>query len=120
MAATSVLWALLLTAEPTDAKGKGKGRLDRGAWPDWNMLRFEQSRPCTDVVTTECCGDHVCQAPREDVTNCLADCPGVTTDATCGQEPRSDRDGRVRSHVFELWSLSSAPGPLHTSPGPAH
>lgn len=102
MATTCVLWALLLTTEPADAKGKGNGRAKRETWPDWNMIRFEHSKPCTDVLKTDCCGDHICQAPREDVTNCLADCPGITTDATCGQEPRSDRDGRVRSPAFEL------------------
>lgn len=66
----------------------------RDTWPDWNMIRFENARPCTDMLTTDCCGDRICQPPREDATNCLADCPGVTTDPSCGQEPRSDRDGR--------------------------
>ena len=49
--------------------------------------------PCTSTRTRQCCGDGKCEGP-EDVNNCLADCPGVTTDASCGEEPHSDRGGR--------------------------
>ena len=40
-----------------------------------------------------CCGDGVCAAGESEIT-CMADCPGVTTDDTCGEEPHSDRGGR--------------------------
>ncbi|KAL1515008.1 hypothetical protein AB1Y20_004079 [Prymnesium parvum] len=49
--------------------------------------------PCTETRKRKCCGDDVCEGP-EDMNNCLADCPGITTDATCGEEPHSDRGGR--------------------------
>jgi hypothetical protein len=29
----------------------------------------------------------------------MADCPGVTTHETCGEEPHSDRSGKVRVHA---------------------
>ena len=39
-----------------------------------------------------CCGDGVCDdAASETILTCVADCPGVTTDATCNEEPHSDR-----------------------------
>lgn len=49
---------------------------------------------CTENRTQHCCGDGVCSG-AEDQNNCLADCPGVTTDAICGEEPHSDRSGRT-------------------------
>jgi len=39
-----------------------------------------------------CCGDGVCNGP-ETPTSCPEDCPGVTTDAQCGEEQHSDRGG---------------------------
>ena len=41
-----------------------------------------------------CCGDNVCNG-GEDINNCLADCPGVTTTEMCGEEPHSDRGGKT-------------------------
>ena len=38
------------------------------------------------------CGDGKCEAP-ETMANCMADCPGVTTPAMCGEEPHSDPGG---------------------------
>ena len=38
------------------------------------------------------CGDDRCEPP-ETMANCLADCPGVTTPAMCGEEPHSDPGG---------------------------
>ena len=49
---------------------------------------------CTENRTQHCCGDGVCSG-AEDQNNCLVDCPGVTTDAICGEEPHSDRSGRT-------------------------
>ena len=40
------------------------------------------------------CGDGKCLG-AEDENNCLADCPGVTTQPMCGEEPHSDRGGRT-------------------------
>ena len=39
----------------------------------------------------------MCDAPKEDINNCLADCPGVQTSDMCGEEPHSDRGGRTLS-----------------------
>ena len=39
------------------------------------------------------CGDGQCTGD-ESIVNCLADCPGVTTQPQCGEEPHSDRGGR--------------------------
>ena len=50
---------------------------------------------CGDVPRSQhCCGDGVCNG-AEDINNCLADCPGVTTTDMCGEEPHSDRGGRT-------------------------
>ena len=49
--------------------------------------------PCTVELSKRCCGDGKCNGP-ENESNCLADCPGVTTDEMCGEEPHSDRGGR--------------------------
>ena len=49
---------------------------------------------CSDGRKSKCCGDGVCDGP-ESIASCLEDCPGVTTDATCGEEPHSDRGGRT-------------------------
>ena len=50
--------------------------------------------PCDKVSRSQhCCGDGACNGGEDEIT-CLADCPGVTTDAMCGEEPHSDRGGR--------------------------
>ena len=38
------------------------------------------------------CGDGICEPP-ETMSSCLADCPGVTTQPQCGEEPHSDPGG---------------------------
>lgn len=38
------------------------------------------------------CGDGICE-PEESMSNCMADCPGVTTEPQCGEEPHSDPGG---------------------------
>eukprot|EP00854_Cymbomonas_tetramitiformis_P016349 gene16350-biopygen16856 len=40
------------------------------------------------------CGDGKCDPP-ETIDSCSADCPGVTTPATCGEEPHSDPQGNA-------------------------
>ena len=40
------------------------------------------------------CGDGKCEEP-ETVSSCFADCPGVTTPPTCGEEPHSDPGGHA-------------------------
>lgn len=47
---------------------------------------------CDQGRTRRCCGDGVCSGP-ENADNCFADCPGVTTNAICGEEPHSDTGG---------------------------
>jgi len=51
------------------------------------------ARPCGADRKKFCCGDGICNGP-EDINNCMADCPGVTSDEMCGEEPHSDRGGR--------------------------
>lgn len=40
------------------------------------------------------CGDGRC-SPPETIDTCFADCPGITTPATCGEEPHSDVGGEA-------------------------
>lgn len=40
------------------------------------------------------CGNGRCEPP-ETVDTCFADCPGVTTPATCGEEPHMDPQGHA-------------------------
>jgi hypothetical protein len=35
------------------------------------------------------CGDGVCDAPSETISSCFADCPGPSTDASCGEGARA-------------------------------
>ena len=48
--------------------------------------------PCGGKRQRRCCGDGVCNGP-ETLEACPADCPGVTTDKMCGEEPHSDTGG---------------------------
>jgi hypothetical protein len=52
--------------------------------------------PCSTTHSKHCCGDGVCNG-AEDQNSCLSDCPGVTTQPVCGEEPHSDRGGRTLS-----------------------
>lgn len=47
---------------------------------------------CDARRTRRCCGDGVCDGP-ETISNCFADCPGVTTTTQCDEEPHSDSGG---------------------------
>jgi len=47
--------------------------------------------PPTSIAT---CGDGVCEPP-ETLATCPGDCPGITTPATCGEEPHSDPAGEA-------------------------
>jgi len=49
-------------------------------------------RPCGGKWQKRCCGDDKCNGPETFLT-CPADCPGVTTPPTCGEEPHSDVGG---------------------------
>ena len=51
--------------------------------------------PCSATRAEHCCGDGRCDTRIEDENNCLADCPGVITAITCGEEPHSDRGGKT-------------------------
>ena len=49
---------------------------------------------CGGRRRSRCCGDARCEGP-ETVDNCFADCPGVTTEPRCGEEPHSDVGGHA-------------------------
>ena len=87
---------LLSVAAETDARKRyGKGRGLGGA--DVNKDWIVPANWCTVEQTSNCCGDGVCNAPHENEATCMADCPGVTTHPTCGEEPHSDRGGKGRT-----------------------
>lgn len=50
------------------------------------------SAATTVTASMPMCGDGKCERP-ETMASCLADCPGVTTEAMCGEEPHSDPGG---------------------------
>ena len=52
-------------------------------------LRPQEAAP---PKRTAVCGDGTCEAP-ESMATCMADCPGVTTEPQCGEEPHSDPGG---------------------------
>jgi len=89
---------LLLVVASESRKGRGgKGRGKVVEEVDYNANPFAGvTNPCKAPGQTGCCGDGVCAAGESEIT-CMADCPGVTTDDTCGEEPHSDRGGRGRT-----------------------
>mmetsp|Transcript_104999 Transcript_104999/g.327476 ORF Transcript_104999/g.327476 Transcript_104999/m.327476 type:complete len:612 (-) Transcript_104999:225-2060(-) len=56
------------------------------------VLVEDQSRPCTDTLTSQCCGDGVCDGP-ETPTNCAADCDGGSAPAPPPPSPPSGGGG---------------------------
>jgi len=50
----------------------------------------QQAKP--SVKRAPICGDGKCEPP-ESMASCMADCPGVTTQPACGEEPHSDPGG---------------------------
>ena len=54
----------------------------------------EQRTPvsCSKRRRRRCCGDGKCNGP-ENIVSCPEDCPGVTTQPQCGEEPHSDTGG---------------------------
>ena len=106
----SVLVAVLLTPASDGSKRLGAAAVQAGVVP------------CNAKHESNCCGDGKCTAPENEIT-CMgacaapptactgvctvphavlsrcacgtaADCPGVITDETCGEEPHSDRAGK--------------------------
>mmetsp|Transcript_22294 Transcript_22294/g.48660 ORF Transcript_22294/g.48660 Transcript_22294/m.48660 type:complete len:266 (+) Transcript_22294:270-1067(+) len=49
---------------------------------------------CGEHRKHRCCGDGICEGP-ETIGNCMADCPGITTQPVCGEEPHSDTGGHA-------------------------
>lgn len=92
----STVMMLLAVAAETDARRKGKGK-GRGLGAAAEQLWVTPANFCTVEKSFGCCGDGVCTQPEETEANCMADCPGVTTHATCGEEPHSDRGGKGRT-----------------------
>ena len=89
---------LLLVSASESRKGRGKGRGRIVEDTSWQNVKPHTgvTNPCTTPGQSGCCGDGVCGAGESEIT-CMADCPGVTTDATCGEEPHSDRGGKGRT-----------------------
>ena len=91
----ALLLGCLLLVSATESR-KGRGR--RGSQVELPEDPFVGvSNPCRTPGQKGCCGDDICDRSREDEITCMADCPGVTTDATCGEEPHSDRAGKGRT-----------------------
>ena len=66
---------------------------------------------CTVEKQSNCCGDGVCSPPESEIT-CMADCPGVTTHETCGEETaaisaRRTPKGAIAGH-FVAFRCASA------------
>ena len=74
-------------------QGKRGGRGGRqGKWGGGGRrLRFPDYSPS---MFPPGCGNGKCESHETNVT-CLADCPGVTTPAICGEEPHSDTGGHA-------------------------
>ena len=69
-------------------KRRGRGGRHRQELMDAAVASLVASPP----PPAGACGDGRCEAP-ETPDNCMADCPGVTTPAHCGEEPHSDVGG---------------------------
>ena len=90
-----LLCGLLLVAASESRRG-GRGR--RAMVDDFSEINPYAGvpNPCTTPGQQGCCGDGKCEGAESEIT-CMADCPGVTTDETCGEEPHSDRGGKGRT-----------------------
>ena len=102
------LYAFLLVAgvlPPADAgdtlangEAFGRGRLlgwyggKRGGGKRRGRHRFSGEVEFAVAQKPGTCGDGRCEFP-ETMASCMADCPGVTTQPTCGEEPHSDPGG---------------------------
>ena len=93
--AAVLVGCLLLVSATESRKGRGRRVATKVELPDDPFVGV--SNPCRTPGQKGCCGDGVCDQSREDEITCMADCPGVTTDATCGEEPHSDRAGKGRT-----------------------
>ena len=60
------------------------------------------------VVSATACGDGKCESPAEDATMCATDCPGVTTQPMCGEEPHSDPGGEAVVWGLDFRTVSAA------------
>jgi len=65
-----------------------------GSSPPPPPVVFDPPPPPKALVLPPKCGDGKCEAP-ETIESCFADCPGVTTGETCGEEPHSDPQGNA-------------------------
>eukprot|EP00965_Chrysotila_dentata_P141752 4685099-Pleurochrysis_carterae.AAC.3 len=54
---------------------------------------------CGEHRKHRCCGDGICEGP-ETIGNCMADCPGITTQPVCGEEPHSGGRSGPFVHCF--------------------
>jgi hypothetical protein len=96
------LIVMLLLASATESR-KGHGRRARARLDQAEQAAAANElagviNPCSTAGQAGCCGDGACdRGAGESEINCMADCPGVTTHETCGEEPHSDRGGKGRT-----------------------
>jgi hypothetical protein len=85
----------LFVAASESRKGRGRRIREENESFDYkpSASYMAMTNMCTVEKQSNCCGDGVCSPPESEIT-CMADCPGVTTHETCGEEPHSDRSGK--------------------------
>jgi len=68
------------------------------------------------------CGDGSCDAPLETIETCFADCPGASTEPTCGEELHSDPQGNAvvdgRGHHVKSATECCAACAVHAAKNP--
>jgi len=74
--------------------------------------------PVAASILPYTCGDGKCESPAEDALDCLADCPGVTTPAMCGEEPHSDPGGEAVAWGITHKTLSAVSDAQRTRQSP--
>ena len=91
----SLLLGMLLVSASESRRGRGRRA---NAVEDFSKIDpfVGVTNPCRTPGARGCCGDGVCEGAETEIT-CMADCPGVTTHETCGEEPHSDRGGKGRT-----------------------
>ena len=94
--AVLVLNFLLLVCASESRKGRGRRAREGVVESVQGDENAGVLNPCSIPGQRSCCGDGVCAGDETEI-NCMADCPGVTTERMCGEETHSDRAGQGRT-----------------------